>query len=90
MQAQSELELYTQPENKMPLERISVSSDAFGSAPVFDRHGKLTRYEASDSLQIAHCKAWVQMLRGRSCYYGVALSVALHESHCPLNICMQL
>lgn len=55
MQAQSELELYTQPENKMPLDRISVSSDAFGSAPVFDRHGKLTRYEASDSLQPSDC-----------------------------------
>ena len=39
--------MYTQPGNKMPLERISVSSAAFGSAPVFDRHGQLTRYEAS-------------------------------------------
>ncbi|KAK9832458.1 hypothetical protein WJX74_010775 [Apatococcus lobatus] len=47
VEAQSELELYTQPENKMPLEHISVSSDAFGSAPVFDRHGKLTRYEVA-------------------------------------------
>ena len=55
VQAQSELELYTQPENKMPLERISVSSDAFGSAPVFDRHGKLTRYEASDWLHPPDC-----------------------------------
>ncbi len=49
MQAQSELELYMQPENLMPLERISVSSDAFGSQPAFDKHGKLTRYEVRQS-----------------------------------------
>ena len=35
------------------LARVSVSSDAFGSWPVFDEHGRLTSYEARGPLQPA-------------------------------------
>lgn len=35
------------------LARVSVSSDAFGSWPVFDEHGRLTSYEARAPLQPA-------------------------------------
>ena len=31
--------------NHMPLNRCTVSSDAYGSLPVFDDHGKLVSYE---------------------------------------------
>ncbi|KAK9865685.1 hypothetical protein WJX84_003161 [Apatococcus fuscideae] len=47
VEAQSELELYMQPENHMPLDRISVSSGAFGSQPAFDSRGRLTRFEVA-------------------------------------------
>ena len=53
MQAQSELELYMQPENHMPLDRISVSSGAFGSQPAFDSRGRLTRFEVQPCLCLA-------------------------------------
>ena len=35
------------------LARVSVSSDAFGSWPVFDERGRLTSYEARAPLQPA-------------------------------------
>ena len=50
-QAREALAMYYA-EDPALLERVSVSSDAFGSWPVFDEHGRLTSYEARAPQQL--------------------------------------
>lgn len=51
-QARKALAMYYE-EDPALLARVSVSSDAFGSWPVFDERGRLTSYEARAPLQPA-------------------------------------
>lgn len=39
-----------------PLQRVTVSSDAYGSLPVFDDTGNLIGYEASDTTVLHSCQ----------------------------------
>ena len=55
-QAREALAMYFA-EDPALLARVSVSSDAFGSWPVFDEHGCLTSYEARAPLQPAQTRA---------------------------------
>ena len=57
-QAREALAMYYA-EDPALLERVSISSDAFGSWPVFDEHGRLTSYEARAPLQPAQERAGV-------------------------------